>query len=414
MSFLFACKNFCIDESRESELNFPIQKKFKTSITKETDIQIPSVVKKVSQKNIEIKFDIRPLTINSHKNDILPSSNTERIKNKSIDLTKKGMEISTKNDFTNLVSEHIYSQTLESVNYGSATTSKTKDITNSSQTQQNNMPLIFKSPHQEQPKFGNNLCVENASKLNIDKPEVFDSASCTHCEEIYKFSIINDIPLKLMVCSFCNNSLNTNSLDFYIAKYKDEVFKSKAEKLSREVNSDRLSKLGDHTEFEKGNYSFKYDDDSEVQASSEIIYNDVSQPQIEVVITEIEDKSDANIEHNSCNFSASQDFSQKKIIKEKTLDFNDLVRKQNMNKKQKSNTSGNGFNNKFKKSVASFNTSGAEFSSQKMSVTGSLNGSQVKKDATTANINAATSLKTKISLLKPVERSSTMLNAKVS
>lgn len=81
MSFLFSCRNFCAEESRENELTLPVKIQFKPKITRETQIQISSEEKEAPKQHVEVVFDIHPLTLISHKNDIIPK-NSERLHNK--------------------------------------------------------------------------------------------------------------------------------------------------------------------------------------------------------------------------------------------------------------------------------------------------------------------------------------------
>ena len=46
---------------------------------------------------------------------------------------------------------------------------------------------------------------------------------CSYCEEIYKYTILNNTPLQKIKCVYCNNELNLESLDFFIKKYKKEL-----------------------------------------------------------------------------------------------------------------------------------------------------------------------------------------------
>jgi hypothetical protein len=47
--------------------------------------------------------------------------------------------------------------------------------------------------------------------------------SCNYCEEIYKYTIMNNLPLKIMTCLYCNKNMNGTSLEFFLHKYKDEL-----------------------------------------------------------------------------------------------------------------------------------------------------------------------------------------------
>ncbi|MCQ2819578.1 MAG: hypothetical protein MJ252_20130 [archaeon] len=50
-----------------------------------------------------------------------------------------------------------------------------------------------------------------------------DPFSCENCEPIYKLSILNNIPLKVLKCLVCGNVLNNTSLTFYHKKYQKEL-----------------------------------------------------------------------------------------------------------------------------------------------------------------------------------------------
>lgn len=329
---------------------------------------------------------------------------------------KQGIEITPKTEFTNLVTQQIYSQTVESANYNTATTVKTKHIGNSEATQYINMPLSF-NPLKKESKPVENLSVVNTSNVQYEKSDLFDLNSCIHCEEIYKFSIFNDIPLKAMICSFCNNELNTNSLDFYITKYKEEVLKLKAERLSRDVTIDKISKLGNQADLEKDSYNFKYGDESEIDASSEIIYNDVSQPQIGTFVTEIIDTSAVNsINNKEFDIFANKD--KEEVTKDDQLNREldtKTEKKTAVHSRVKSNTSSGAFNRPVKRALTSINNSGKNFNSNNKASTGSFKGSVLKKSGTTVNSTPADpkTLKTRISLLKPIDKVSHFSNAKV-
>lgn len=69
-----------------------------------------------------------------------------------------------------------------------------------------------------------------------------DPNSCTYCEEIYKYTIMNNLPLKIMTCLYCNKQMNGSSLEFYLRKYKDELEEHyKNVILSHENNADKTA-----------------------------------------------------------------------------------------------------------------------------------------------------------------------------
>jgi hypothetical protein len=47
--------------------------------------------------------------------------------------------------------------------------------------------------------------------------------ACNYCEEIYKYLIINNQPIKFIKCLYCNRIMNRTTLDYYIDKYKNDV-----------------------------------------------------------------------------------------------------------------------------------------------------------------------------------------------
>ena len=58
-------------------------------------------------------------------------------------------------------------------------------------------------------------------------PNQNDIFSCPNCEPIYRLSILNNIPLKVLKCLVCGNVINNTSLLFYLEKYKEELLKKK-------------------------------------------------------------------------------------------------------------------------------------------------------------------------------------------
>jgi len=77
---------------------------------------------------------------------------------------------------------------------------------------------------------------KNSFKLSKEKPShqssSLDGKSCDHCEQIYKMSIFNKLPLKILKCVHCSNVINNDSLDFYLKKYKKDLIKMNKETIN--------------------------------------------------------------------------------------------------------------------------------------------------------------------------------------
>ncbi len=53
-----------------------------------------------------------------------------------------------------------------------------------------------------------------------------DPLSCSYCEEFYKMALFQNVPLQLLSCPYCSNTLNQTSLQFYFRKYETELNES--------------------------------------------------------------------------------------------------------------------------------------------------------------------------------------------
>lgn len=72
----------------------------------------------------------------------------------------------------------------------------------------------------------NNMNLNNNEYANTNTSTVnpsIDNDSCNYCEEIYKFIILNNLPLKIMTCVYCQKQMNKGSLEFYLGKYKHDL-----------------------------------------------------------------------------------------------------------------------------------------------------------------------------------------------
>lgn len=83
---------------------------------------------------------------------------------------------------------------------------------------------------QEQIPSNKNFALLNISQSKdvnqtMSEPNKNDIFSCPNCEPVYRLSIMNNIPLKVLKCLVCGNVINNTSLQFYLEKYKDELIK---------------------------------------------------------------------------------------------------------------------------------------------------------------------------------------------
>ena len=72
-----------------------------------------------------------------------------------------------------------------------------------------------------------NVLPIKSKNSNIEPSESSTSEAepkaCNYCEEIYKYLIINNQPIKFIKCLYCNRIMNRTTLDYYIDKYKNDV-----------------------------------------------------------------------------------------------------------------------------------------------------------------------------------------------
>lgn len=59
----------------------------------------------------------------------------------------------------------------------------------------------------------------NLKNYQLNKIEVEEPNSCPKCEEIYRYIIINQLPLKKITCLYCHREMNEKTFDYY---YKQE------------------------------------------------------------------------------------------------------------------------------------------------------------------------------------------------
>ena len=81
----------------------------------------------------------------------------------------------------------------------------------------------------------NFLFPRNQNTINCENNPK-DQNSCSYCEEYYKMALFKNLPLKLLICPYCNNTINQNALQFYYKKYENEINLSMKKMLNAEFN----------------------------------------------------------------------------------------------------------------------------------------------------------------------------------
>lgn len=88
----------------------------------------------------------------------------------------------------------------------------------------------------------NNSSLSSFSSQKMNAKIQNDPHSCNYCEDIYKFSIFNNAPLKVLKCTYCNNVVNSNSLDFYLAKYKNNLINYRKNGMKTKYEEEKIEK----------------------------------------------------------------------------------------------------------------------------------------------------------------------------
>ena len=104
----------------------------------------------------------------------------------------------------------------------------------------------------------------NLKNYQLNKIEVEEPNSCPKCEEIYRYIIINQLPLKKITCLYCHREMNEKTFDYYykqeniskhfeiedelkenndddIIIYKDKKIKTENKKIDKQENKQKES-----------------------------------------------------------------------------------------------------------------------------------------------------------------------------
>lgn len=89
------------------------------------------------------------------------------------------------------------------------------------------------------PVTNNNINVNKIEDENEEEPR-----ACKQCEDVYKYLIMNNLPIKLITCVYCHRTMNRKTLEFYIEQCKKEM----KEKYEKEVGVNKKNKFDISTE----------------------------------------------------------------------------------------------------------------------------------------------------------------------
>ena len=89
------------------------------------------------------------------------------------------------------------------------------------------------------PVTNNNINVNKIEDENEEEPR-----ACKQCEDVYKYLIMNNLPIKLITCVYCHRTMNRKTLEFYIKQCKKEM----KEKYEKEVGVNKKNKFDISTE----------------------------------------------------------------------------------------------------------------------------------------------------------------------
>lgn len=81
-------------------------------------------------------------------------------------------------------------------------------------------------------------------KVDLNEPE---PRACKNCEEIYKYLIIHNLPIKMITCLYCHREMNMKTLEYYINECKNELKEKYKKEVSNKNNNinQKEDKFGD-------------------------------------------------------------------------------------------------------------------------------------------------------------------------
>jgi hypothetical protein len=187
----------------------------------------------------------------------------------------------------------------------------------------NNSNLMAMSINQPQP-------LPNPSFTPIQNQQNKPAYSCVYCEDIYKMTILNNLPLKSLKCLYCGNVTNESSLEFYMGKYKDELVKAKKNNIGvkeepkdEPVEKKKEKKKSSKKNSKKKNKYIKIKDETTEEEKSDI----EEEEEEEESNSEPEENAKAKTkEKKSANKKAKNKEKRKKEEKKEEPDFEEEVK----------------------------------------------------------------------------------------
>ena len=114
----------------------------------------------------------------------------------------------------------------------------------------------------------NNIHVNKIDEENEEEPR-----ACKQCEDVYKYLIMNNLPIKLITCVYCHRTMNRKTLDYYIEQCKKEM----KEKYEKEVGvKNKNSKFDISTEKISSEDEEEESDKEEKDSDNKMIKEDES------------------------------------------------------------------------------------------------------------------------------------------
>lgn len=69
----------------------------------------------------------------------------------------------------------------------------------------------------------NNSNCNNEGNINNSNANFAEPQSCSYCEEIYQYTIMNNLPFKKIKCLYCGIEMNSKTLEYYLEKFKKDL-----------------------------------------------------------------------------------------------------------------------------------------------------------------------------------------------
>ena len=90
--------------------------------------------------------------------------------------------------------------------------------------------------------------------LTTNQFDPIESQCCMKCEEVYKYILFSNLPMKICRCLYCNSMLNTSSLEKFNKKYNNELEEFYKKKLTETLESGTIQQEKEHTNLSAKNY----------------------------------------------------------------------------------------------------------------------------------------------------------------